>query len=96
VLADTTHRLGIDLRGGIRLTCVEPFPVLVMEGASPQEVVQRLAALTGRIELPPHWVLGYHQCRFSYYPDARVRELAREFRKRVIPCDVIWIDIHYL
>jgi len=96
VLADTTYRLGIDLRDGIRLTCAEPFPVIVFEGASPQEVVQQLAALTGRIELPPRWALGYHQCRFSYYPDARVRELAREFRNRAIPCDVIWIDIHYM
>ena len=96
VLADTTYRLGIDLRDGIRLTCAEPFPVIVIDGASPHEVVQQLGALTGCIELPPHWALGYHQCRFSYYPDARVRELAREFRKRAIPCDVIWIDIHYM
>jgi alpha-glucosidase len=96
VLADTTYRLGIDLRDGIRLTCAEPFPVIVIEGASPQEVVQRLAALTGRIELPPRWALGYQQCRFSYHPDARVRELAQEFRTREIPCDVIWIDIHYM
>jgi len=96
VLADTTYRLGIDLREGIRLTCGEPFPVIVIEGVSPQEVVQRLAALTGRIELPPRWALGYQQCRFSYYPDARVRELAQEFRTREIPCDVIWIDIHYM
>ncbi|MBW2159292.1 MAG: DUF5110 domain-containing protein [Deltaproteobacteria bacterium] len=96
VLADTTYRLGIDLRDGIRLTCAEPFPVIVIEGASPQEVVQQLGALTGRIEMPPHWALGYQQCRFSYFPDARVRELAREFRSRSIPCDVIWIDIHYM
>jgi len=96
VLADTTYRLEIDLRHRIRLTCAEPFPVIVIEGGSPQEVVQRLAALTGRIELPPHWALGYQQCRFSYFPDARVRELAREFRKHAIPCDVIWIDIHYM
>jgi alpha-glucosidase len=96
VLADTTYRLGIDLRDGIRLSCAQPFPVIVIEGASPQEVVQRLTALTGRIELPPRWALGYQQCRFSYYPDARVRELAQEFRTREIPCDVIWIDIHYM
>jgi alpha-glucosidase len=95
-LADTTYRLEIDLRDGIRLTCAEPFPVIVIDGASPHEVVQRLGTLTGRIELPPHWALGYQQCRFSYYPDARVRELAREFRQRRIPCDVIWIDIHYM
>ena len=96
VLADTTYRIEIDLRDGIRLTCAEPFPLVVIDGASPQRVVQRLAALTGRIELPPRWALGYQQCRFSYHPDARVRELACEFRKRAIPCDVIWIDIHYM
>ena len=96
VLADTTFRLEIDLRDGIRLCSVKPFPVIVIDGASPQEVVRQLAALTGRIERPPHWALGYQQCRFSYYPDDRVRELAREFRKRAIPCDGIWIDIHYM
>jgi len=96
LLADTTYRLEIDLRDGILLRSAEPFSVIMIEGASPQEVVERLAALTGRIELPPHWALGYQQCRFSYYPDARVREVASEFRKRSIPCDVIWIDIHYM
>lgn len=96
VLADTTYRLEIDLREGIDLRCAHPFPLIVIEAASPQEVAKRLAALTGKIELPPRWTLGYHQCRFSYHPDARVRQLAREFRSRQIPCDVIWIDIHYM
>ena len=96
VLADTTYRVRIDLRDGIRLTCPNPFPVIVVEGDHPQGVVQRLAELTGRIELPPRWTLGYHQCRFSYYPDARVRAIAEEFRRRKIPCDGIWVDIHYM
>jgi alpha-glucosidase len=96
VLADTTYRLEIDLRDGIRLSCATPFPVIVIEGSSPQQVVRRLADLTGRIELPPRWSLGYHQCRFSYFPDARVRELAEEFRQRELPCDVIWVDINYM
>ncbi len=96
VLADTTYRLEIDLRDGIRLSSAQPFPVLVIESGSPQRLVERLSHLTGRIELPPRWTLGYHQCRFSYYPDARVRELAEEFRTRKLPCDVIWVDIHYM
>ncbi len=95
-LADTTYRLEIDLRDGIRFACPEPFRVIVIQGDSPQMVVQRLAELTGRIDLPPRWALGYHQCRFSYYPDARVQALAWEFRDRAIPCDVLWIDIHYM
>ncbi len=96
VLADTTYRLGIDLRDGVRLSCAEPYPVVIIEGASPQEVIRRLTDLTGRMELPPRWALGYHQCRFSYYPDARVRELADQLRAHEIPCDALWIDIHYM
>jgi alpha-glucosidase len=46
--------------------------------------------------MPPRWALGYHQCRYSYNPEARVREIAQEFRDRDIPCDVIWLDIDYM
>jgi alpha-glucosidase len=96
VLADTTFRVRIDLREGIRLSSPEPFPLVVIEGCDPHEVLRRLALLTGCIELPPRWTLGYHQCRFSYYPDARVREIADEMRAREVPCDAIWVDIHYM
>ena len=46
--------------------------------------------------LPPRWALGYHQCRYSYYPESKVRFIAENFRERKIPADVIWLDIHYL
>jgi len=42
------------------------------------------------------WALGYQQARWSYVPDARVREIADEFRTRSIPCDVLWVDIGYM
>ena len=29
-------------------------------------------------------------------PESRVREIANQFRKRKIPCDVIWLDIDYM
>lgn len=52
--------------------------------------------LTGKPELAPLWALGFHQCRWSYYPEKRVRELANEFRERAIPCDAIYLDIDYM
>jgi alpha-glucosidase len=64
-------------------------------GPEPKKVVQRYTQLTGRMPLPPLWALGYHQCRYSYYPDTRVRFIAENFRERRIPADVIWLDIHY-
>ncbi len=96
VLADTTYRATIDLNGGIAFSAEAPFPVIVIEGQAPQEVLNKLGELTGTIELPPLWALGYQQARWSYTPDTRVREIADEFRARSIPCDVIWLDINYM
>ena len=67
-----------------------------INGPDPKSVINRYTALTGRMPLPPRWALGYHQCRYSYYPDSKVRFIAQNFRERRIPADVIWLDIHYL
>src|SRR5262245_38229702 len=66
-----------------------------IDGPAPKDVVKRFTDLTGRLSLPPRWSLGYHQCRYSYYPDQKVRFIADNFRQRQIPADVIWLDIHY-
>ena len=58
-------------------------------------MIERYTALTGRMPLPPLWALGYHQCRYSYFPEAKVRFIAENFRQRRIPADVLWLDIHY-
>lgn len=67
-----------------------------IQGPALLDVARRYAALTGTHELPPIWALGFHQCRWSYYPEERVHELAREFRERRIPCDAIYLDIDYM
>ncbi|HKK46837.1 MAG TPA: glycoside hydrolase family 31 protein, partial [Balneolaceae bacterium] len=59
-------------------------------------VTERYTKLTGTPELPPLWALGYHQCRWSYFPESRVMEIARSFRDKEIPCDAIYLDIDYL
>ena len=72
------------------------FRVVIIERESPQALMQALVDLTGTMELPPLWSLGYQQCRFSYHPDTRVKEIADLLRKHRIPSDVIWMDIHYM
>ncbi len=97
VLADTTNRCEIDLTDGIVFRAVgPPQPVIVLEGDSPQAVMRLLGDITGTITMPPKWAVGYHQCRYSYDPATRVMEVAREFRDRDIPADVIWMDIDYM
>lgn len=62
----------------------------------PATVLERFTELTGRAPLPPLWALGFHQSRWSYTPQSRVLEVAEEFRRRELPCDVIHLDIHYM
>ena len=59
-------------------------------------VLDRYTELTGRMAMPPLWGLGYHQCRWSYEPEAKVRQVARQFRQRRIPCDALYLDIDYM
>ncbi len=97
VIADTTWETRIDLAGHIEFTSEGPsFPIIVIDRDSPQAVMTALADLTGKMPLPPEWALGYQQCRWSYYPASRVKEIADGFRARKIPCDVIWMDIDYM
>jgi alpha-glucosidase len=65
-------------------------------GPDPKKILSRYTELVGRTPLPPLWAIGYHQCRYSYYPDKLVRFIADNFRIRHIPCDAIFLDIHYM
>jgi len=64
-------------------------------GPDPKKVIGEYTALVGRSPLPPLWSLGYQQCRYSYYPEARAREVVSLFRQKRIPADVIYFDIDY-
>jgi alpha-glucosidase len=97
---DNSHRTWLDM-GATTPGTLEyraqggEFRLYVMVG-SPQEVLQQYTELTGRISLPPLWAFGFQQARWSYYPQARVMEIAQEVRKRRLPCVVIHLDIHYM
>ncbi len=72
------------------------FDYFFMYGPGLDDVAAAYHRLTGVPELPPLWALGFHQCRWSYYPEERVREVARTFREKKIPCDAIYLDIDYM
>ena len=60
------------------------------------KILENYTYLTGRMEIPPVWSIGYQQCRYSYYPDSKVLNIASSFRQKQIPADVIVLDIHYM
>ncbi|WP_369049190.1 glycoside hydrolase family 31 protein [Tenacibaculum sp. UWU-22] len=65
-------------------------------GPEMQDVVESYTDLTGKPKLPPLWALGYHQCKWSYYPESKVKEITQKFRNLKIPCDAIYLDIDYM
>lgn len=67
-----------------------------IHGPHMMDVVKSYHSLTGTHPMPPLWALGYHQCRWSYYPESKVKKIANGFRENKIPCDGIYLDIDYM
>ncbi|PQJ77553.1 glycoside hydrolase family 31 protein [Polaribacter glomeratus] len=66
-------------------------------GPKMEDVVANYTDLTGKPHtLPPLWALGFHQCKWSYYPESNVKEITKTFRDLKIPCDAIYLDIDYM
>ena len=65
-------------------------------GPEMSKVVKAYTNLTGTPELPPLWALGYHQSKWSYFPESNVKALAKKFRDLKIPCDALYLDIDYM
>src|SRR3984885_1305147 len=72
-----------------------PIDYYFLYGPEPKQVVQSYAWLTGLTPLPPEWSLGFQQSRYSYETEARLREVADRLRADRIPCDALYMDIHY-
>lgn len=101
VFTDNPHRMVADMGAADRaILSLEAtggtMDQFVLFGPQIADVVERYTSLTGRTPVPPRWALGYHQSRWGYSPDERLRELAREFRDRRIPADVLWLDIQHM
>ncbi|EEH42703.1 glucan 1,3-alpha-glucosidase ROT2 [Paracoccidioides brasiliensis Pb18] len=69
--------------------------VFVFLGPTPHALSKKYGELTGFTQLPQHFAIGYHQCRWNYVTDEDVRDVDRKFDLYQIPYDVIWLDIEY-
>jgi len=70
--------------------------IYLFKADSPRSLLRKYTSITGTSPLPPVWGIGYHQSRYSYFPDTEVRRIARNFRRHKLPADVIQIDIDYM
>ena len=58
-----------------------------------KEIIGRYKDLTGNPIMPPKWALGFAQCRGLLTNEELTYSIARGYRERGIPCDVIYQDI---
>ena len=98
---DNTHRVEFDLaHEDPNTACFAAdggdLIYYVFCGPSPRAVLSRYTELTGRTPMPPLWSLGYQQSKYSYMDALELKEIARSFRKRDIPCDTLYLDIDYM
>lgn len=68
---------------------------LVIAGDTPKEILQSYTAVTGRPPAFPDNALGLWQCKLRYRTQEEVLSVAREYRRRGIPLDVIVIDFFH-
>ncbi|HEY6077636.1 MAG TPA: glycoside hydrolase family 31 protein [Polyangiaceae bacterium] len=68
----------------------------VFAGPELPDILEQYTALTGRMQPPPLWSLGHHQCRWKDYSQDEFLGIGREYRRRGLPCDSLWLDIGYM
>lgn len=62
-------------------------------GKDYKEIMTQYVGLTGKPIMPPRWALGFAQCRGLLTREDLTYEIARGYRERGIPCDIIYQDI---
>lgn len=67
----------------------------ITAGDTPAAIERSYADATGKAPMMPEYGLGFWQCKLRYYNQEQVLNVAREYKKRGIPLDVIVIDYYH-
>jgi alpha-D-xyloside xylohydrolase len=67
----------------------------VTAGETPKEIVQAYARATGFVPMMPEYGLGFWQCKLRYWNQEQVLGVAREYRRRELPIDLIVVDFFH-
>lgn len=65
-------------------------------GSDYKDIIKSYTKLTGQPIMPPSWALGWSQSRGMLTNEDLTRDIAAEYRKRGIPCDIIYQDIGWV
>lgn len=67
----------------------------ITAGDSPAEIEAAYAKATGSVPMMPEYGLGFWQCKARYYNQEQLLEVAREYKRRNLPIDVIVVDFFH-
>lgn len=62
---------------------------------TPAQIVEAYADVTGKVPMMPEYGLGFWQCKLRYQTQEELLGVAREYRKRNLPLDVIVVDFFH-
>ncbi len=67
----------------------------VVAGDAPSEIEEAYAEVTGKVPMMPEYGLGFWQCKLRYQTQEELLEVAREYKRRNLPIDLIVIDFFH-
>jgi alpha-D-xyloside xylohydrolase len=62
---------------------------------TPTQIIESFADVTGKVPMMPEYGLGFWQCKLRYQTQEELLDVAREYRKRGRPLDVIVVDFFH-
>ncbi len=67
----------------------------ITAGDTPAEIEEAYAEATGKVPMMPEYGMGFWQCKLRYWNQEQVLKVAREYKRRNIPVDVIVVDFFH-
>jgi alpha-D-xyloside xylohydrolase len=67
----------------------------IVAGKTPADIVEAYAEATGKVPMMPEYGLGFWQCKLRYQTQEELLGVAREYKKRQLPIDLIVIDFFH-
>lgn len=64
----------------------------IVAGENPADIEESYADVVGKVPMMPEYGLGFWQCKLRYQTQDEIIEVAREYKRRNLPIDVIVVD----
>ncbi len=75
--------------------CTEKLDFWVVIENTPKELVREYSNITGKAPVMPENLMGFWQSRLRYWNQKQILDIAKKYKKKKIPLDVIVCDFYH-